>query len=154
MDAKSTAVNSLKSACKIFLADLQALPDGAFTRKFGEKTRTIADIVYEVNLVNDHICMVIRGEEPFAWPEGDWIYAPAGFDTKEIVIAAFEKSSEGIVATAEALTAEEIEGSIMTEHGERTRFQQCQFMALHLWYHSGQLNFIQTMLGDDGWHWA
>lgn len=31
--------------------------------------------------------------------------------------------------------------------------KQVRFMAVPLWYHSGQLNFIQTLLGDDEWHW-
>lgn len=153
MDLTTSTVASLKSACKIFLQDLQALPEEAFAKSFGPKTRTVADIVYEVNLVDDHIGMVLRGEPPFDWPEGDWIYAPADFQTKDVVIAAFEKSSEKIIQTAEGFTAEDMESTVQTEHGERTKYERLRFMTLHLWYHSGQLNFIQTLLGDDGWHW-
>jgi uncharacterized damage-inducible protein DinB len=153
MDLKSAAVNGLSGACTMFLQDLQALPEDVFDKKFGDKVRTIADIVYEVNLVNDHIGMVLRGEEPFTWPEGAWIYAPEDFRTKDAVIAGFEKSSQKIIETVKAFSEEELEGTVQTEHGERTRYQRVQFMCLHNWYHSGQLNFIQTMLGDDAWHW-
>jgi len=153
MDPKPLASAGLKGASKMMLQDLQALPEEAFDKKWGEKTRTVADFIYEVILVNDHVGMVLRGEEPFVWPDGDWIYAPKDFRTKDAVISGFEKSSEKIIATAEALSAEQLEETVETEHGPRTRYQRCQFMALHMWYHSGQLNFIQTMLGDDGWHW-
>ncbi len=39
----------------MFLQDLEALPESAFEASFGGVTRTIPDIVYEVNLVNDHV---------------------------------------------------------------------------------------------------
>jgi uncharacterized damage-inducible protein DinB len=153
MDIKAATVNGLKSACSIFLQDLEALPEEAFCATFGKATRTVADIVYEVNLVNDHIGMVIRGEEPFEWPDGMWIKAPEDFKTKETVVNAFKLSSEKIIATAESFSDEDLEGTVETEHGPRTRFERCRFMGVHLWYHSGQLNFIQTILGDTEWHW-
>ncbi len=152
MDIQKSAVDTLKGAFSILLQDLEALPDDSFDKSFGPATRTIADIVYEVNLVNDHVGMVIRGEEPFAWPDG-WIHAPEDFRTKEAVITGFKRSSEKTVATAESFSVDQLEETIQTEQGPTTRYKRCQFMALHVWYHSGQLNFIQTLLGDDGWHW-
>jgi hypothetical protein len=152
MDAKTIATAGLKSVSNRFLQDLQALPEDAFSKSLGGAARTVADIVYEVNLVNDHVGMVVRGEEPFDWPEG-YVKAPPDFQTKEAVIDAFERSSHRLLATAEALTPEGIEATIETEDGETTRFERFRFATLHLWYHSGQLNFIQTLLGDADWHW-
>lgn len=153
MDTKAPAVKDLGSACRTFLQDLQALPEDAFCRSFGASARTVADIVYEVNLVNDHVGMVMRAEEPFEWPEEGWIKAPEGFRAKDVVVDAFARSSERIVATAEAFSAEALESKLPTEEGETTRAERCRFMTLHLWYHAGQLNFIQTLLGDEAWHW-
>jgi hypothetical protein len=154
MDLKSIAEGRVKSACRMMLQDLQALPDEAFTQTFGPATRTVADIVYEVTLVNDHVGMVIRCEKPFDWPEGGWIKAPETLKTKEDVIGAFEKSSATIQATIEGLSPAEIEEPFEVDGKETTRFERCLFVALHMWYHSGQFNFVQTMLGDDGWHWS
>lgn len=154
MDSKAVATKGLKGASGCLLSDLQALPEEAFDRQFGDKCRTVADIIYEVNLVNDHIRMVIAGEEPFAWPEGGWIKAPADFRTKETVVAAFESSISRLMATVEGFTPEQFEEPITIESGETTRFARCQFMTIHMYYHSGQLNFIQTLLGDDAWHWG
>ena len=153
MDLKKSAIDGLKGGFWIFLKDLQSLPEEAFSKCMGGATRTVADIVYEVNMVNDHVGMTIRGETPFDWPDNGWIKAPADFQTKEVVIAAFEKSSQRIIETVEAFTPERFEETVQTEHGEKTCFERCQFMNLHLWYHSGQLNFIQTLLGDDKWNW-
>lgn len=145
---------SLKNACDLFLKDLEALPEEVYDRSLGGKARTVADIVFETNLVNDHVGMVIRGDEPFAWPDEGWIKAPEGQRTKEAAVAAFKTSSGRIVATAEGFSEAQMQEPISDkEGGETNRAERCRFMTLHLWYHLGQLNFIQTLLGDDVWHW-
>ncbi len=153
LDIQKIASQGVARSLSIFLQDLQALPEDAFCRSFGPTTRTVADIVYEVIMVNDHVGMIIRGEKPFVWPEGDFIRAPQEFCTKEIVIGGFEQSAAKIRTTVEALSGGELEEPIQTEDGETNRFERCRFITLHLWYHSGQLNFIQTLLGDADWHW-
>lgn len=135
------------------MQDLEALPETAFAHNFGGKSRRVLDLVYEVILVNDHIGMVIRNEPPFDWPDVTWITAPETFNSKEVCISAFKKSSESIVETAKSFSEEQLTETIKAEHGETNRTERLRFMALHLWYHSGQLNFIQTLLGDDAWHW-
>lgn len=152
MDPKPIAVNALKGACKIFLQDIKALPEDAFSKSLGGTARTVADIVYEVNLVNDHVGMVVRGEEAFEWPEG-YVTAPPDFQTKDVVINGFEKSSQKIIETAESYSSEQLEETLKTDEGETNRFERFRFITLHMWYHSGQLNFIQTLLGDSGWNW-
>lgn len=154
MNIKEPAAKGVARACSIFLQDLQALPEEAFDRSFGGKARTVADIVYEVNLVNDQVEMVIRGVKPLDEPDEGWVKAPEGCRDKETVINGFRKSSERIIATIEALTEHQMEEPILDDGKETTSFERCRFVTLHVWYHSGQLNFIQTLLGDDGWHWT
>jgi hypothetical protein len=152
-DSKTIAVNMLKSSYRLFSKDLECLPEEAFSRSFGPVCRTVADLVYEVNMVNDHIGLTIRGEELFTWPDG-WIKAPIDFQSKETVIAAFTQSMDRFIATAEGFSEEDMHSVIQDEDGTETnRFERCRFVALHNWYHSGQLNFIQTLIGDDAFHW-
>lgn len=153
MDVKTIAANGLKRACSIFLQDLQALPEEAFTKTFGGAARTVPDIVQDVILVNDHVGLTVRGEELFDWPDG-WIKAPPEMNSKAATIAAFERSSKQIIETVDLYTAEQLEEPLQTEDGDTNRFERFRFITLHLWYHSGQLNFIQTLLGDAEWHWT
>ena len=153
MQDKEIALATLRSAFRVFQADLEALPDDAFDKHFGGKARTVADIVFEVNLVNDHIGLTLRREPLFDWPEGGWIVAPEDKRSKPVVLASLAESSERILHMIEAMSPEEMTAKFTTERGETDGYERCRFMALHLWYHSGQLNFIQTLLGDDGWHW-
>jgi len=150
----SDPAKALRSVCDSFLKYLKALPKSAFSQSFGGKARLLTDIVYEVILVDDHIGMVIRNDEPFAWPEGTWIKAPEDFVGKDHIVAAFERSSAQILATADSLSAADLQTTVKTEWGERTREERIRFMAWHVAYHDGQLNFIQTLLCDDGWHWS
>ena len=154
MAATTQPARSLDRAFTIFSQDLAALPADAFTKQFGPATRTVADIVHEVNLVNDRAAMEMRGEETLPWPDGDWVTAPDSLNDKESVIAAFEISRQKCLETAAAYSTEQLDEKITTEDGETTRSERCRFMTLHLWYHSGQLNFIQTLLGDTAWHWS
>jgi len=153
MDTKTIVVNSLNSAFRLMRIDLNTLPEDAFSKCFGGKARTVADIVHEVNMVNDRELTEIRGETPGTWPEG-WVVAPADLQTKQQVIDAFEGMVKRTLDTAESFTSDQLEETIKVEESETTRFAKFRFIALHTWYHSGQLNFIQTLLGDDEFHWA
>lgn len=153
IDVVSLAVKGYRGIAKLMLKDLEALPEGAFTNPFGPKTRTVADIVYEVNLVNDHIGMVIRGEKPFDWPEGGWIKAPEDLDSKQAVVEAFRVSSDRFGETAESFSGAALCEPFDTGEAVTTRLERIRFATVHMWYHSGQLNYIQTLIGDDVWHW-
>src|SRR5471032_2085073 len=107
MDAKAIALGGLKGAFGLLTKDLNAMPEDSFDKCFGGKARTVADIIYEVNLVNDHIGLTIRGEELFDWPEG-WLKAPENLRTKEAVIASFKASAGKILDTIEGFSNEEI----------------------------------------------
>ncbi|HWD38383.1 MAG TPA: hypothetical protein VG944_06010 [Fimbriimonas sp.] len=149
------AARNFKHACSVFLKDLEALPEEAFCRKFGPATRTVADIVFEVNMVNDHAGGVMKdGKVPFDWPENaGWIHATPEFCAKEVIVDAFQKSTQPLIDAAMSYSEENMQAKVMDDSGETTREAKCRFMTLHLWYHSGQLNFIQTLLGDTEWHW-
>lgn len=152
MNPREIALKGLQSSTGMFAKDLEALPAEAFAMHFGGKSRTVADIVHEVNLVNEHIRQAMVGGPGFEWPEG-WIKAPADLQEKDAVIASYKETIDRLMATVEGFTEEQWAEKMTTERGETDRFERCRFISMHLWYHSGQLNFIQTLLGDDDWHW-
>jgi len=152
-ELKQISLNSLGWGLKTFRQDLDALPPEAFEKKFGGKARTVADYVYEVNLVNDHIRLTITNQDLFPFSEG-WLYAPEGQRSKEEVIGAFDQSSEKFVEAINGFTEDQMLEPIKSDDEETTRAERCRFVCWHLAYHSGQINYVQTLLGDDGWHWT
>lgn len=153
MDSTPTAVKSVLRALGIFEQDLEAIPAEAFDKCLGGKARTVADIVHEVNLVNEDIRCNMIGQPTIEWPDG-WVTAPEGQRTKDATLQAFRDTSARLKETISGFTDEDLSVKVTTEHGETDRAERCRFISLHVWYHSGQLNFIQTLLGDDGWHWS
>ncbi|MBL8048379.1 MAG: DinB family protein [Chthonomonas sp.] len=155
MDAQAKAIKSFTNIYTLLLKDLNALPEEAMHRKFAEKARTVADMMYEVTLVNDHIAATVRGDNPPDWPfaPGTWVLAPDELTSKEAVISNFERSSQGVLATLEAMSEEQMLAEVTNEHGPTNTVEQVRFMVVHMFYHAGQVNFIQTLLGDDTWHW-
>lgn len=153
MDEKTVAVDALRSAFHMFRQDLEALPDGAYDRCFGGKARTVADIVHEVNLVNDHVRATVCGAPLFEWPNR-WITAPENQRTKAAVMAAFDASAEKAVAAFDGIAADRFMTPMDPEDPKSAPLGRLRFLLMHCFYHSGQLNFIQTLLGDDAMHWA
>lgn len=153
MDEKTIAVEALRSAFRMFRQDLDALPEDAFDRCCGGKARTVADIVHEVNLVNDHVRATVCGEPLFDWPEA-WITAPENQRTKATVMAAFDASADKAVAAFEGMDGDRFMTPMEPEDPKSAPLGHLRFLLMHCFYHSGQLNFIQTLLGDDAMHWA
>jgi hypothetical protein len=67
----------------------------------------------------------------------------------EMLNASLDRMAEGIAAASDEQLAE----PSGPEEGAWPRSEFCRLAGVHLWYHSGQINYIQTMLGDDQWHW-
>lgn len=103
MDVRDVAASMVEDALGIFRADLEALPEEAFERDWGADARGPADLAYEVALVNDHVCLTLRGEPLFDWPAG-WLRAPEGWRTKAEAIAGFERSAQGVMHTVRNLS--------------------------------------------------
>jgi hypothetical protein len=151
-DSKTIAIRYLKNAFARFRVDLLALPEEAIFKTFGGTSRSVADLVFETNQVNKHICQGVRNEVQFEWQDG-WLKAPDTWKTKQEVVDAFTESFEQTVKTFEDLTQEELEAPYVNEGQTTNKIERCRFITFHTDYHSGQLNFIQSLLGDDKFHW-
>jgi hypothetical protein len=153
MDTKDATLQSVTRVFRFFLQDLENLPEGAFEKSLGGKARTVADIAYEVRLTNERLCRDLSGQPSTDSPSARTI-APDDLRTKEAAITSFRASSEQVLRLIERLSPEELEEVVPGVLGEASRADHCRAMTVHLWYHSGQLNFIQTLLGDSEIHWS
>jgi len=152
MNQKATLIAGLESALGTLRKDLVALPEDGIAKTFGGVTRSAADMVHEINLVNEHVVKSVLRQPLFDWPEG-WIKAPDHLHDKEALLEAFDQTNEYVLAGLDSLSEEDLARSVTTERGETNGQERVRFMTLHVWYHSGQVNYIQTLLGDSAWHW-
>lgn len=153
MDTKEKTLNSLKRVYRFFLQDMENLPPEVFEKSLGGKARTVADIACEVRLSNDRLYRDLLGQPSNEQPNG-WAIAPEDARTKEAAIRLFQASSEQVLGVIEGMSLEEVETVVPGVLGDASRADHCRAMTVHLFYHSGQLNFIQTLLGDSDIHWS
>ena len=153
MTTKDKTLGSVTRVFRFFEQDIENLPEEVFVKSLGGKARTVADIAYEVRLTNERLCRDLLRQPSTDMPSG-WAVAPEELHSKEATLRSFQASAEAVVQILEGMSVEEIEEVVPGVLGEASRADHCRSMTVHLFYHSGQLNFIQTLLGDGDIHWS
>jgi uncharacterized damage-inducible protein DinB len=78
----------------------------------------------------------------------------ASFDTAEKALAYLEEETHNLLDALETLDPDTL-GDVADLFGRpMTRFEIAELPAMHMMYHDGQLNYIQTLHGDDQIHWG
>lgn len=152
VNIKQYAEETLKGARDRYILDLEALSHEQLANRPAEGIRSVYDFTYEIVIVNQRFLMRLRREEPPALADG-WIDAPAEFCDKEKAISEFRKSVDDVLALVEPYTEEEYSGEFPLREDSWTVFRAVCFLAHHVNYHDGQLNYIQALGGDSEVHW-
>ena len=86
-------------------------------------------------------------------PQG-WIRAPQEYQSKADAMKDLSDSVDELLAAFGNVSEGALSKEIETPLGKMASGQLMAIMGGHLMYHSGQLNYIQTLHGDDVFHWA
>jgi hypothetical protein len=75
-------------------------------------------------------------------------------DTKPVAVAKLNEATQGFAA-ALAEASDETLNSVVTPPWQMPAplYILAQIAVSHIWYHDGQLNYSQCLLGDDKIHW-
>jgi len=127
--------------------DLAAHRDEELLSRPSETARSVADFAYETIFVNRRIAARLRGEA---------VASMDGFPT-----CPEELRSRDLLAKAMRESADEVLAAVGDPEREITRpdgstvsaFASAEFAAVHMFYHLGQVNYVQTMYGDPAVHW-
>lgn len=153
IDAAQELANWCRRVAGMYVKDLRALSDEGFAKPFGSKTRSAQDFSAEVAGFNGMVASIIGGEK-FEMPSDERRAAyTASLDTRDKAIAAVQASAE---ALAKAIETGGDNLTVMTQApwGEPLSvFQLATIAVNHMMYHDGQLNFLQSLHGDDQIHW-
>lgn len=137
----------------LYSADLNAMSHEMLDYSSG-KARSAYDITSEVIGLHRLAIAGAKGVEPEEAPENDgWHRASAEFKNKETAIAAFEQSVAELLDALRATTPEGLEAIVNSPLGPLPVARLAAIVPMHIMYHSGQLNYIQTLHGDEAIHW-
>lgn len=150
-DLKDYMRKSLESTRDTYLKDLEAMSPELLTASPGGSARSAMDMTYEVAFFNRRMAKRMRGEpvEPFKF-EG-WMKAPADFTDPQ---GALRDSMDELIAAWDATPDAELGRVIEIPSGTTSPFDLAYFAIRHVNYHDAQLNYIQSLQGDDKMHWT
>jgi hypothetical protein len=142
-------------AYTMFVKDIKAIPEDKLNVPPGAGGRSPLHIAAECAVVNQRVAGYLRGEEiPRPSPEEREALL-CSFDTREKVLAFLEEGTQTLLKTLE-----ELDENTLGDSDEEffkgmpmNRFSVAQLPAMHMMYHDGQVNYIQTLCGDDKMHW-
>ncbi|MDQ2985182.1 MAG: DinB family protein [Armatimonadota bacterium] len=155
MTLKQFLGDAVRDAGKKYLDDLEAMPEEVLAKSPGGVARTPLDYSYEIGLINRRIAARLRGEDPGAWPgptEG-WMVVSAEFANKAAMVDLVRSSFEEIDKAWDAFDEDELATVIPLPNGETSAIDLASLASRHAMYHDGQLNYAQSISGDDVVHW-
>jgi hypothetical protein len=132
----------------LYRKDLHAFAPNDLIRSPGAPARSAADIVFEVILNNRRASRRLRGED--AGPGPGFPPCPPELQSAEALSTEIADSCE------ELLAAVGLDPFRMIEYpgGSEIALSYGEFAVLHMQYHLGQLNYLQTVFGDAEIHWG
>jgi hypothetical protein len=78
----------------------------------------------------------------------------AEFAVKSVAIARLSEATEALTGAIASASDDTLNQVVTPPWGMPAPLYICaQVAASHIWYHDGQLNYIQCLLGDDKVHW-
>lgn len=154
LDARAYLSGWLVALVQMTSADIKAMPADKWATTYGGCTRSAQDVVAEtINLLN-WTTQAMRGnviagtEEAYPASTRD-ICADQQGAIDALAIAGKEFGA----ALAEA-SDETLSETIMAPwQMPAPLFTLAHIAVSHVWYHDGQLNFMQALLGDEKVHW-
>lgn len=153
INIKEYAEEGLRECRDRYLQDLEPLTHEQLASKPGSVDRSAYDFTYEIIYVNGRFMKRLRGEDPGPPIEG-WVYAPEDFCDKEKATVSFRASMDEAIEYFESLTPEDYETELVLPSTSWSRFKVATFLAKHVNYHDGQLNYLQALGGDGEVHWS
>ena len=150
---KEHLTGRLEFAKSAYVGDLQAMDEEHLTTSMGGSARTPADFTYEVVFLNLRISKRLRGEDPGPYEFKGWMKAPEEFAKKDRIIEQFSASVDEVLNALRKVPEDEMSTKIETPTGDTNVVDLASLAATHISYHDAQLNYIQTMNGDEEMHW-
>lgn len=148
-------IDRTRRAAPLFIKDIETSTEDMLGKPFGGKARSGYDLIFEVATINRFVAMAASGQNAGAEPLDNTgpMRAPESLQTKEAALENFKASVEEVCEALANCPDERIDTTMQTPFGETPISVMMGIVPVHIMYHSGQLNYIQTLYGDDKFHW-
>lgn len=144
----------IERVAALFAKDLEAMTHEMLSANNGGVSRSGYDLACEVTFVNNLVANATKGVDGLPSEVNGWMRAEPEQCDKAKVIEEFrlsvEKAIEGLSLASDETLAKVVDSPL----GPTAVIDLARILPVHIMYHSGQLNYIQTLHGDAVFHWA
>lgn len=138
----------------MYAADIRAIPEDKWTATFGGCTRPANELTGDALALLDWVTEAMKGNMRPSYGADDIDGMKERCRTRDGAIEALESTTKAFNDTLNAASNDTLLKPVMAPWGmESPLFSLAQVAVSHIWYHDGQLNYIQCLLGDDKVHW-
>ena len=153
--ATETLKGMLQMASHFYISDLKASSNDTLASKPGGAHRCPYDFTFELATLNHVMAAQLRDATPPATPESEgYMTAPPEFCNIDTACKALTESIDDIASALDGLTDEGLEASLELWGRTWSKRELAGLACIHLAYHDGQLNYVQTAGGDLAVHWG
>jgi hypothetical protein len=153
IDARGYQIGWLKGLTAMYTADIKAIPDDKWTATFGGCTRPANAITADAINLLQWTTEALKGNILPTYGE-EMGHLADELSTKDLAVAKLAEASDNFVAALGAASDEALAENVTPPwQMPAPLFMIAQIAVSHVWYHDGQLNYIQCLLGDDKVHW-
>ncbi|MBS1715157.1 MAG: hypothetical protein JST30_12555 [Armatimonadetes bacterium] len=153
-DPRKDVLDRLAFSLQLFGSDLRSMSDDDLAACCGGASRCGFDFVYEmVGFFDTFAGLLTDGPSQIEGPQGGWVRAPKDFCLKAPALEALRIHAEKFTAAVQNYQGDFVADVFPSPVGPFTPLGMANLAVWHTMYHSGQLNYIQTVRGDVDFHW-
>ncbi len=154
VDAVAMLNGWLQGLSDMYTADITAIPEDKLTWVPGGCARPANSITAEVIMMCKYAASICRGEEPELKEMEGLQQIADGMTTHAVLVKGIQDAIAEFSTALTSATPETL-NKVITPPWQMDApvYMIAQIMVSHIWYHDGQLNYIQSLLGDEKVHW-
>jgi len=140
-------------ARRLFCADVDAMPEDLLSATSGGASRCGFDLIFELSgMYHTFAGLLSAGDGTISGPKG-WVRAPLDFRRKDDALSGLQSAFDAFTNALKSYAGNVLTDEFSSPVGPLTPLAMANLAAWHTMYHSGQLNYIQTIHGDESFHW-
>ena len=144
----------LNGLVAMYSADIRAIPEDKWGATFGGCTRSAQEVTADALSLLDWTTAAMNGNPPAEYGPDNMNRVKADCATKDATLAKLKDSADAFIAALNGASDESLQAVVTPPwQMDAPLFMLAQIAVSHVWYHDGQLNYIQCLLGDDKVHW-
>lgn len=153
-DPRTDVLERLAFAQQLFRADIRSMSTADLATTCGGQSRCGYDFIFEmVGFYETLAGLLNNGPSDIEGPQGGWVQAPKEFCDLAPAVAKLNAAADGFTEAIRSYQGDFVKDVFPSPVGPFTPLGMANLAIWHTMYHSGQLNYIQTINGDVDFHW-